>query len=180
MNQLLKYVIHFLGWKVEHIHFGQSAKKAVFAVGPHTSNWDFFLGLLIRKVYRIPTRFLAKKSLFKFPIGGLMRWLGGYPVDRNKHQGMVEQVVNIFTNEPEFLLSITPEGTRSKVDQLKSGFYYIAHKAQVPIIPVALDFENKIVRFYPPIPPDTPKEDVLKHITEIFKKTKGKRPELGI
>jgi len=93
---------------------------------------------------------------------------------------MVNQIVEIFNEEPEFLLTIAPEGTRSKVDKLKSGFYHIAHQANVPIVPVTFDYSQKTVQFHPPIPPDTPKEEAIRQITRYFKEAHGKHPELGL
>ncbi len=180
IENIIAYLFRVLGWKISNVEIGKSVQKAVFAVGPHTSNWDFFLGLAVRKVYGIPTRFLAKESLFRFPLGGVMRWLGGYPVDRRSSHGLVDQVVGIFNREPHFLLTIAPEGTRSKVEEIKSGFYYIARQAKVPIIPVTFDYAKKEVRFYPPIPPDTPKEQVIDKVTALFRQARGKHPEKGM
>ncbi len=180
IHWILKYVFRKLGWRAEGVEIAKSVNKAVFAVGPHTSNWDFFLGLAIREIYRIPARFLAKQSLFVFPLGTLMHWLGGYPVDRSSPHGMVDQVADIFKEEPSFLLAITPEGTRSKVQRIKTGFYHIAHKAQVPVIPVTFDYEQRLIRFYPQILPGTPKEAVIEEITRLFRQVRGRHPELGV
>lgn len=100
--------------------------KFVIAVIPHTSSWDFPLGLLVRSVMDIDVKYLGKDSLFKGPFGGLFRWLGGYPVDRSKNNNFVDTVIDIFKREEKFSTAIAPEGTRKKVDQLKTGFYYIA------------------------------------------------------
>ncbi len=177
---IARRILHWKGWKIEGEEHARPLQKAVFALGPHTSNWDFIIAILVREATGIPSRYLAKHTLFRPPLGWLMRALGGYPVDRSRPQGLVRTVVDIFRKEPHFLLAITPEGTRKKVDKLRSGFYYIAREAQVPIVPVGLDYGKKLVRFYTPIDPRRDRDEVLSEVTEIFRSHRGKYPHQSI
>jgi len=97
--------------------------------------------------------YLAKASLFKPPFGWLFRMLGGYPVDRSKSNKLVDQVVGLFNSKDRFVLAITPEGTRKKVKEWKSGFYYIAIGARIPIVMAKIDYVNRMVRFSAPFYP---------------------------
>ena len=156
-------------------------KKYIVAIAPHTSNWDFVIGVIARSVTRIQrARFLGKSSLFKPPLGALFRALGGYPVDRTSSHDMVHQVVSIFDSHKEFILAIAPEGTRKKVDRLKTGFYYIALQAKVPIIAVGFDYERKKVVIGKPLYPTGNVETDMAHLRSFYASIKGKNPALGI
>ncbi len=131
------------GWKIAG-DFPYQYKKMVLAVAPHTSWIDVLVGFAARNELKIThAKFLGKKELFVWPLGWILKKLGGTPVDRHSKQGMVEQVAGLFTANENFLLGMAPEGTRKRVDKLRSGFYHIAKLAQVPILPIGLDFENK-------------------------------------
>lgn len=154
-------------------------EKYVIIVAPHTSNWDFIIGLAVRSVKRMKTKFLGKKELFKFPFGFIFRWLGGYPVDRSESQNIVDVVAGIFDEHEEFSIALSPEGTRSKVDRLRTGFYHIAKKANVPIVMAAIDYAEKKVIFDQPFYPKTEEND-FSRIINFYKDVKGKYPENGI
>ena len=119
-------------------------------VVPHTSWVDFPLGLLARRVINKKFNYVGKKSLFKPPFGWYFRWLGGAPVDRSKSSDTVSAMAKIFDEYEEFRFALAPEGTRKKVDSWKTGFYYIAHKAQVPIVMVAFDYGRKQIKISQP------------------------------
>ena len=147
-----RIIMRLLGWRVEGTL--PDLPKFVMIGAPHTSNWDFivFLGLFF--YLRADARYMAKASLFQFPIGWFFRYSGGYPVDRKKSTGLVEQMVNAVKKEDKFILTIAPEGTRHYVSDWKRGFYHIAKGAGVPIMMVQVNGKNKIVRilkepFYP-------------------------------
>ncbi|WP_273284975.1 lysophospholipid acyltransferase family protein [Reinekea forsetii] len=127
--------------------------KLMFVVAPHTSNWDFFIGLFGMLAIGFKGRWLGKHSLFVWPIKGLMTRLGGIPVYRHAPRGMVEQVVDQYQQHARLHLAVTPEGTRAKVGKFKNGFLRIAIGAGIPIAPVGFDYrEKKIVfgeLFYP-------------------------------
>lgn len=167
-----------LGWKI--IGWNMNAlKKYVLIVIPHTSNWDFPLGLLIRSSIKLKINFVGKDSLFRWPFGGLFRQMGGYPVDRSKSNNYVETVADIFSKKEVFRLTIAPEGTRKKVDKLKSGFYYIARKAEVPIILVAFDHRTKEIRVHPPIDSTISWDALQEEMKNFYKDVEGRIPAYG-
>lgn len=136
-----KLLLRLVGWRIE----GSPSEldKCVFIVAPHTSNWDFVVGVLVKWALRVQVNFLGKASLFRPPFGWWFRWLGGAPVDRSHPQGLVGQVVEKFQTRRRFRLSLAPEGTRKKAEYWKSGFYQIAVAARVPVQLVALDLRGK-------------------------------------
>ena len=135
------------GWRME----GEfpDRPKVLAIVAPHTSNWDFPLGIAAVYALGLRVRFLAKHTLFKPPLGALMRWFGGLPVIREAPQGLVSQVVEVIERERTIFLAITPAGTRSASLNWKSGFYHIAHAARIPIVPIAFDAERRVIRLFP-------------------------------
>lgn len=147
-------------------------------VAPHTSWKDVIIGFAARSFLKIENaKFIGKKELFDGPFGWMFRWLGGVPVDRFSNQGVVDQVAGLFKINSEFLLAMAPEGTRKRVDKLRTGFYHIAKAANVPILMVGLDFENKELvlgdAFYVG---DNEAEDFSK-ILGFYSQIKGKNPE---
>ena len=141
-----------MGWKIDG-KFDPSIKKSVVIVVPHTSWHNFYVGAFTRKIIQVDINYIAKKELFKGPLGAYLRWMGGSPLDRTKGQNKVEAIAQLFEEKEEFRLALAPEGTRKKVLKWKSGFYWIAVSAKVPIIPVAFDYGKKVVKvgeaFYP-------------------------------
>ncbi|MDX1407720.1 MAG: 1-acyl-sn-glycerol-3-phosphate acyltransferase [Saprospiraceae bacterium] len=176
---LATQIFRLVGWRVEN-NIPDDLKQFVLIAAPHTSWWDFFVGILSRAIIRRDVRFLGKKSLFKPPFGWLLRALGGYPVDRQKSQNLVDQVVSLFHEHEHFAIALAPEGTRRKVDKFKTGFYYIARGAGVPVIMAQMDYGNRVVRFSRPFYPSGDVETDMKFIWEHFKGIRGKRPELSI
>lgn len=134
-----------MGWKIEGT-IDKEIKKCILMVVPHTSWHDFYLGIFTRGIIGLKMNFIGKKELFSFPLGSYFRWMGGEPIDRSGNQNKVEAIAKIFEKKNEFRLAIAPEGTRKKVEKLKSGFYYIALQAGIPIIPVAFNFGEKSVQ----------------------------------
>jgi 1-acyl-sn-glycerol-3-phosphate acyltransferase len=174
-----KFILKLLGWKVEG-EYPYYLKKCVVIVAPHTSNWDFIIGVLVRSSLKVKAMYLGKQELFRPPFGFLFRWLGGYPVDRSVNKNMVDEVVKIFNSKEEFSIALSPEGTRKKVDKLRTGFYHIAKKAHVPIVMSALDFGNKKAIFTEPFLPSENQEDDFERILKFYRSIQGKRPELGL
>lgn len=154
-----------------HVH------KKLFIVIPHTSNWDFPLGIFLRNTLKAEINFLGKDSLFKPPFGFIFRWLGGVPVDRKKSNNFVEQTVQVFNSREKLTLSLAPEGTRKKVDKLRTGFYYIAQQAKIPLYLVKFDWGKREVVFSDEFKISGDIEKDLKLIDEYFKTTKGRLPE---
>lgn len=117
----------------------------VIVVAPHSSNWDFIVGVAAKLAMGLRVTYLGKDTLFRFPLGIVMRRLGGIPVDRANANAVVRSVVAQFGNRRQMLLAIAPEGTRKPVARWRSGFYHIATGAGVPILPVALDWATRTV-----------------------------------
>lgn len=153
MKAIAKFIyFKLMGWKLTGTF--PAVDKCVTIVVPHTSWVDFFVGLLVRKIIGKEMHYVGKKELFKPPFGWFFKWMGGAPIDRGKSKGYVDAISEIFKTKKVFRLTIAPEGTRKKVAQWKTGFYYIAKQAQVPIVLVAFDFGKKEVKisetpFYP-------------------------------
>ena len=136
------------GWRIEGEFPDQ--RKLVVIVAPHTSNWDFPVGISAVFALGLRARFIGKHTLFHPPLGWLMRWFGGIPVNREAPQGMVPQAVEAIEKAERIFLAITPSGTRSSTKPWKSGFYRIAHAARVPILPIAFDGVRREIRVFPP------------------------------
>ncbi len=156
-------------------------KKFVLIVAPHTSMMDFFVGVAARSIFRLKSSYMAKDSLFRKPvIGWFLRITGGKAVDRSKNTGMVDQAVELFNQRERFVLTITPEGTRSYVPKWKTGFYWIAVRARVPIVMVGFNYAEKYVEMRPPYYPTGDIERDLDDILAYFRTIKGKYPEKGV
>ena len=136
-------LLRLIGWR--SVYATPPVAKAVIVVYPHTSNWDFPLGILFRYATGMPIRWVGKDTLFRWPFAAMFRSLGGIPVNRRIHNGFVAQMTNEFTQQPCLYLAITPEGTRSMVPWLKSGFYRLALAAQVPLAIGFIDYSRREV-----------------------------------
>ena len=135
-------------WRIEGSF--PDCPKLIAIVAPHTSNWDFPVGISAVFALGLQVRFLGKHTLFHPPLGWLMRWLGGTPVVRETPQGAVAQAVAMIEAEPAVFLGIAPAGTRTSGTPWRSGFYHIAHAAGVPILPAAFDGERRAIRLFAP------------------------------
>ncbi len=141
-----KFILRIAGWEFQ----GEwpQISRCVVIVAPHTSNWDFIIGLAASLSTQMSVRWLGKDTLFKTPLASFFRWQGGIPAVRDQSQGLVGLIVEKFNQTPKMWLAIAPEGTRSKVNQWRTGFYHIAHSAGVPIIPISLDWKNKKIKIF--------------------------------
>tara|TARA_B110000503_G_scaffold103043_2_gene153885 strand:- start:8699 stop:9238 length:540 start_codon:yes stop_codon:yes gene_type:complete len=167
-----------LGWKVEN-SFPKEPKKYIIIAAPHTSWIDFPIAILARMSVGTMVHFIGKGSLFKFPFGYFFRALGGTPVDRTKSNKLVDAVINLFNSKEEFRLALSPEGTRKKVAHWKTGFYYIAKGAKVPVVMATLDFENKKLKISEPYYITGDLEKDFEHFNLFYKNVKGRNPELS-
>lgn len=140
-----------LSWKL--IVQYPPVQKYVLIGAPHTSNWDLLFALLLAHGSGIQIHWIGKDSLFRPPIGKLMRWLGGIPVNRSRRENFVQQVIELFEGSEKLVIAITPEGTRSRVIYWKTGFYHIAHGAGVPIALGYIDYGCKELGIGPLIEP---------------------------
>ncbi|WP_439151157.1 1-acyl-sn-glycerol-3-phosphate acyltransferase [Winogradskyella sp.] len=174
----LAKLIYFkiLGWNiVGNTNFSKdTVKKAVIIAAPHTSWHDFFIGLYLRKITGVKTNFIGKKELFKWPFNYYFKAIGGRPIDRTSGQNKVEAITKLFEEEDEFRLTLAPEGTRKKVAQWRTGFYYIAKSAKVPIIMFTLDFKDKQNKVSEPFYPTDDMEADFKHIKAFYEGIEGK------
>ena len=176
---ITKYIFHkLLGWKIEG-DFDRTIKKSVVIVAPHTASYDFIVCSLTRRILKTQINFVAKKALFAWPIGWYFRWMGGEPLERSKSENKVEAITRVFESLDEFRLALAPEGTRKKVDKWRTGYYYIALSAKVPIIPVSLDYPSKTIsigkEFYPT--GDIEKDEPI--IRQFFEGAVGKVTEFS-
>lgn len=140
-------LMRLTGWRFEGAF--PDIPHCVLIVAPHTSNWDFPIGVMAMYALGIRGTFLGKHTLFRFPLGVLMRFLGGVPVDRAAAGDVVGETVRHVQTHPATLIVLSPEGTRSRTTRWKSGFYRIAERAQIPIFPVVFDFPRKTIVFHP-------------------------------
>ena len=178
MRWLAKFIyFKILGWKVTGFQDFDSVPKAVIIAVPHTSWHDFYIGVLLRAVIGIKTNFVGKKSLFKWPYGWFFRALGGAPVERKSNENQVQSIARLFKNREVFRMTLAPEGTRKKVDQWRTGFYYIAKEANVPIIMFTLDYGRKENRFSEPFYPTEDREADFEFMHAFYEGVIGKVPE---
>ena len=180
MRWLAKFIyFKILGWKVvgNTSCSKDTVKKAVIIAAPHTSWQDFIIGVLLRKVLDLKTNFVGKKELFVGPLGWYMRTIGGAPIDRHTKENKVEAIAKLFKDRDEFRMAMAPEGTRKKVEEWRTGFYYIAKAAKVPILMFTLDFENKQNKISEPFYPTDNMEADFKFMRDFYKGVKGKIPE---
>lgn len=168
-------ILNLFGWQI--IGSTPDIPKYVLISAPHTSNFDFFYMFLISRVFSIRIRFMGKASLFRGPLGPISRALGGVPVSRNSRQNLVAQMVQAFNEHDTLILSVPPAGTRKKTQYWKSGFYYIALGAQVPLICGFVDYGRKQVGVGPTIMPTGDVEADLDKIRDFYADITGKHPE---
>lgn len=176
-KRLYKFIFFkIMGWKLIGT-ISPEVKKCVLMVMPHTCNFDFFIGLFCRGIINLEMNFVGKKELFTFPFGYYFKSIGGAPLDRSGGKNNVDATVDVFNSRQVFRMAIAPEGTRKKVTQLRTGFYFIAHKAGVPIIPVAFDYGKKEVKIGAPFITTGNYEEDMKIILAHFKGVQGRFPE---
>jgi 1-acyl-sn-glycerol-3-phosphate acyltransferase len=160
------------GWTIK----GQlpDVPKAIIAIAPHTSNWDFFVGLFVKFRLGLHVSFLGKHSIFRFPIKGFLTRIGGIPVYRGSAQGVVGQMVDAFGRRDQLILVITPEGTRKRVKNWKTGFLHIAKEVQIPVVPVVFDYARRVVEIQPGLMITRDIHDELERVKHCFAHARGK------
>ena len=170
-----RLLMRISGWRFE----GElpNIPKMVLIVAPHTSNWDFPVGLMAKVALRLGGTFIGKHTLFRWPFGGLMRALGGIPVDRSATTGFVSEVARALRDADRMTVVLAPEGTRRRIPQWKSGFYRIAVEAGAPILPVGFDYSRKVVFFAPLLHPTGDYEKDLAELRSHFRPDMARKPE---
>ena len=180
MQKISKFIYHRLfGWKVTGFKNFDSVKKAVLIAAPHTSWHDFYIGVFLRSSLKLEAHFVGKNVLFNPLTGWFFRALGGSPVRRNANEKQVDAIARLFDDKDLFRMLLAPEGTRKKVETWRTGFYYIAKTAKVPIVMLSFDFENKVNRFSEPFYPTDNIEKDFKFMRGFFEGIKGKIPEFS-
>lgn len=176
LRSLSLLILKLCGWKTSGA-LPADVKKAVFIAAPHTSNWDLPFTLFVAFALRLEIHWMGKEEIFKPPFRSVMMWLGGIPVQRTAATNMVAASADALKAADRLVLIVAPEGTRSKALYWKSGFYYIAHTAQVPIVMAFLDYERKVGGVGPVLYPcgDLDKDMVV--IKNFYKDIKGKRAD---
>lgn len=167
-------MLRLLGWRLK----GEFPKldKYVLIGAPHTSNWDFPYTLMFCFAARAKIYWMGKHTLFSGPFGPVMRWLGGVPVDRRQKNSLVDQMVDAFARNEQFVLAVPPEGTRGKVSEWKTGFYYIACGAKVPLALAYLDYREKCAGVKMVYQPTGNIEQDMPEIREVYRDIVGKHP----
>ncbi|WP_445938444.1 lysophospholipid acyltransferase family protein, partial [Pseudomonas sp.] len=178
-NPLAEWVgrmaLKLMGWRIE----GELPQLDKFVVigAHHTSNWDFVIFIAVKFVLRLNARWFGKHTIFRWPFGVLMRLWGGIAIRRDRQGNTVEQAVRAFAEHEQFMLILSPEGTRKRVERWKMGFYHIALGANVPIVLGALDYQNRRVFIGPTFMPTGDEAADLKTILKFFRPFIPKKPE---
>ena len=168
-------VLKLLGWRIEgHL---PALDKFVMIGAHHTSNWDFVVFIAAKFVLRVNARWFGKHSIFRWPFAGLLRRWGGIPIRRERSDRVVEQAVQSFAEHAQFILVLSPEGTRQRVARWKMGFYHIARQAGVPIVPGALDYANRRIVIGEPFWPSGDEAADVRLLLAFFRPFVPKRPE---
>jgi len=164
-----------LGWTI-HADY-PDVQNYVLIAAPHTSNWDFPLGILAAKAINLKIYWLGKHTIFRWPFGWFFRVLGGIPVHRDQALNVIQQMADLFAHSEQLILALAPEGTRTRTDYWRTGFYHIAWTANVPIAMGYLDYGQKQVGLGGTFYPGDDVEAVFSQIRQFYKDRRGKYPE---
>ncbi|MCE9687899.1 lysophospholipid acyltransferase family protein [Shewanella sp. AS16] len=175
-EKFCQWLMRITGWRIQ----GQlpDRRQYLIIVGPHTSNWDFIVGVMARGALGTRIHFLGKHQLFIPPWGWFFRAIGGSPVDRRRNNNLVDAAIELFADQPDYKLALAPEGTRSPVKRWKTGFYHIAVKANVAIVPVGLDFKHKAVILSEPLLPSGDMARDMEQILGFYRSVPGRHPKV--
>jgi len=176
LKLLARFIFYVKGWHIEG-KIPDGLMKCVIIQAPHTSMMDFFVGWLASKIYGVKFRFIIKKEAFIFPLAGIIKSMGGIPVDRSRSQGTVRQLVDVFNRSDNLYLIITPEGTRAYTAHWKKGFYYIAQAAGVPVLLGFIDYKKKVCGIGGRLDISGNFEEDFKIIEQFYKGMHAKYPE---
>lgn len=174
-SKLSHFILRMMGWSFKG-SWPEGYKKLMVIVVPHTSNWDFPLGVLYRSYLNREVKFVGKASLFRFPVKGLLKAMGGIPVNRSKSSNFVDNVIKLYNDRETLFIQLAPEGTRKKVKKLKSGFYYIAQGANIPILMIKFNYKDKEFEIGEPLMPSDFEKD-MKQIDDFYRNTIGYNKE---
>ena len=167
-------LLRLLGWRIEgHL---PNVSKCVAIAAPHTSNWDFLFGVCAMFELGVRVDWIGKHTLFRGPLGPVMRFLGGTPITRTESEGVVRQVVEAMSGRDRYILGVSPEGTRKRVKRWKTGFYHVAREAGVPILMTYFDYRHRTVGLGPTFEPTGDIERDMAEIQEFYAGKVGKHP----
>ncbi|MDN3653181.1 lysophospholipid acyltransferase family protein [Thalassotalea ponticola] len=170
------WLFELIGWRF--VGEFPAQQKMIMAVAPHTSNWDFIIGVIAKLALDVKLHFLGKHTIFVWPLKPILLSLGGIAVDRRSAHGVVGQMVDQFNQHEQLILALSPEGTRSKVEHWRTGFLQIARQANVPVFPIQFNFKKKQIEFMPLryIGDDIDRE--LAEFKALFDANSAKKPQL--
>jgi 1-acyl-sn-glycerol-3-phosphate acyltransferase len=175
-KKIANFILKILGWEVEPTPKMLLCKKFVLVSGPHTSNWDFVIGKLSYVSLGIEAKFFIKKEQFFWPLGPILKKMGAYPIDRGSARGIVD-IIKEMREAEKFILTITPEGTRSRTNEWKEGFYTIANKAHVPVFVGILNYQSKVCRIGDPFEVHGKFKEDIKQLKKYYKPIYARHPE---
>ena len=175
LSRLSMWILQSLGWTVRADL--PAVKKYVVIAAPHTSNWDFPLGIITAKALKLKVHWMGKHTLFRWPYGWFFRAIGGTPVQRDAGQNYIRQMTELFEQSEQLVLALAPEGTRSRIDHWKTGFHYIARAVNVPISMAYMDYENKRVGIGELLYPGEDIEADFTRIRQFYADKRGRNPE---
>jgi len=170
-------VLRLVGWR--SVMVWPPEPRGVIIVYPHTSNWDFILGMLFKIGYGLPANWIGKTEMFPWPFTGLLKWLGGIPVDRKAATGFLDALLEEFRRRDWIWVAIAPEGTRSHADHIKSGFYQLAVAADVPVALGYIDYGSRTVGIDTYLRMSGDRDTDLAKIRDFYASKRGRRPELA-
>lgn len=173
-NLISKKLLSLFKWELDTSI--ELPKKCVVCIAPHTSNWDFIVGILFKYATNLQASFFMKKEWFRFPLSIIMKLLGGIPIDRSKKKNVTDIIAEEFNKRDSLIIGLTPEGTRSLNYEWKKGFYYIAQKANVPIVLAYIDFKKKKVGYNKLLIPTNYEDDIIM-IKKYYSNINAKYPE---
>ena len=173
-NLISKKLLSLFKWELDTSI--ELPKKCVVCIAPHTSNWDFIVGILFKYATNLQASFFMKKEWFRFPLSIIMKLLGGIPIDRSKKNNVTDIIAEEFNKRDSLIIGLTPEGTRSLNYEWKKGFYYIAQKANVPIVLAYIDFKKKKVGYNKLLIPTNYEDDMIM-IKKYYSNINAKYPE---
>jgi 1-acyl-sn-glycerol-3-phosphate acyltransferase len=174
LTWLGRLLLKLAGWRVQIPSY--PASKFILIAAPHTTNWDLYFMMACGWTMGLSVSWIGKDALFRFPLGVLMRWIDGIPVDRSKHQNQVQAAAAIFNERPALILAVAPEGTRSKAEYWRSGFYYMALEAKVPIGLGFLDYAKKVGGILGFFEPTGDLKADMAYFREAYRGIRGKFP----
>ena len=172
-----KFILFLKGWKVAG-DIPKDISKCIIIAAPHTSNWDFVIGRAFGYLLSMNAKYLGKSQLFTPLYGWFFRLTGGIPVDRTKHNNLVSFSMDLFNKSKKLIITLSPEGTRQRVDKWKLGFYHIAVGAKIPIVISFLDYKEKKVGIGKVIYPSGNIKKDMQIIQDFYKTITPKYPEL--